>query len=154
MAENRQVERVMGQEMNMQLPDSVRIKEVGPRDGLQAESAVLPTEDKLGLIDALAATGLKEIEATSFVSPKEIPSLADAPDVFSSLHRRPGTTYSAIVPNEKGTRRAVEAAPDEIQIFLAASESYNECNVRMSIEDSINQTACVAEIVRETGQTQ
>lgn len=140
--------------MNMQLPDSVRIKEVGPRDGLQAESAVLPTEDKLSLIDALAATRLKEIEATSFVSPKAIPSLADAPDVFSSLHRRPETTYSAIVPNEKGARRAVEAAPDEIQIFLAASESYNESNVRMSIEDSINQTACVAEIVRETGQTQ
>jgi hydroxymethylglutaryl-CoA lyase len=129
------------------LPRTAKVKEVGPRDGLQAEAATLPTEDKLRLIGCLADAGLKEIEATSFVSPKAIPVLADAAEVFAGLDRRPGVTYSAIVPNEKGARRAVEAGADEIQVFLAATEGYNRSNVRMSVEESLEQAARVAEVV-------
>jgi hydroxymethylglutaryl-CoA lyase len=130
------------------LPASVKVKEVGPRDGLQAESAILPTEDKLRLIDCLADAGLREIETTSFVHPKAIPPLADAEDVFANLERRPGVVYSAIVPNEKGAERAVEAGADEVQVFLAATESYNQNNVQMSVEESLQQATRIAEIVR------
>ncbi len=131
------------------LPDAVKVKEVGPRDGLQAEDVFLSTEDKLRLINCLADAGLREIETTSFVHPKAIPPLADAGEVFANLERRPGIAYSAIVPNEKGAQRAVEAGADEIQVFLAATESYNRSNVRMSVDDSLEQSARIAEIVRE-----
>lgn len=131
------------------LPQSVRVKEVGPRDGLQAEEAILSTEDKLRLIGCLADAGLHEIETTSFVHPKAIPPLADAEDVFANLERRSGVVYSAIVPNEKGAERAVEAGADEIQVFLAATESYNRSNVSMSVKESLEQSAQVAEIVLE-----
>ena len=130
------------------LPASVKVKEVGPRDGLQAESAILSTEDKLRLIDCLADAGLREIEASSFVHPEAIPPLADAEDVFAGLARRPGVVYSAIVPNEKGAERAVEAGADEVQVFLAATESYNQNNVQMSVEESLQQATRIAEIVR------
>lgn len=133
------------------LPTAVRVKEVGPRDGLQAESAILPTEDKLRLIDCLTEAGLREIETSSFVNPKAIPPLADAAEVFKNLDRGPGVVYSAIVPNEKGARRAVEAGAGEIQVFLAATESYNQSNVRMSVEDSVQQSARIAEIVLGAG---
>ncbi len=131
------------------LPASVKVKEVGPRDGLQAEDAILPTEDKLRLIDCLADAGLREIETSSFVHPKAIPPLADAAEVFADLKRRPGVVYSAIVPNEKGAERAVEAGADEIQVFLAATEGYNQSNVKMSVEESLEQSARIAEIVLE-----
>ncbi len=131
------------------LPASVKVKEVGPRDGLQAEDAILPTEDKLRLIDCLADAGLREIETSSFVHPKAIPPLADAAEVFADLERRPGVVYSAIVPNEKGAERAVEAGADEIQVFLAATEGYNQSNVKMSVEESLEQAARIAEIVLE-----
>jgi len=130
------------------LPGSVQVKEVGPRDGLQAEEVILSTEDKLRLIDCLADAGLPEIEMSSFVHPDAIPPLADAEDVFAELDRRPGVVYSAIVPNEKGAQRAVEAGADEIQVFLAATESYNQSNVGMSVEESLQQSAQIAEIVR------
>lgn len=133
------------------LPTAVKVKEVGPRDGLQAESAILSTEDKLRLTDCLADTGLREIETSSFVHPEAIPPLADAAEVFANLKRRPGVVYSAIVPNEKGAHRAVEAGADEIQVFLAATEGYNRSNVRMSVEDSLQQAARIAQIVREAG---
>lgn len=132
-----------------EFPASVKVKEVSPRDGLQAESAILSTEDKLRLIDCLADAGLREIEASSFVHPKAIPPLADAEDMFAGLKRRPGVVYSAIVPNEKGAERAVEAGADEVQVFLAATESYNQNNVGMSVEDSLEQSVRIAEIVRE-----
>ena len=131
------------------LPASVKVKEVGPRDGLQAEDAILPTEDKLRLIDCLADAGLRAIETSSFVHPKAIPPLADAAEVFADLERRPGVVYSAIVPNEKGAERAVEAGADEIQVFLAATEGYNQSNVKMSVEESLEQAARIAEIVLE-----
>ncbi len=130
------------------LPASVKVKEVGPRDGLQAESAILSTEDKLRLIDCLADAGLREIEASSFVHPEAIPPLADAEDVFAGLARRPGVVYSAIVPNEKGAERAVEAGADEVQVFLAATESYNQNNVQICVEESLQQATRIAEIVR------
>lgn len=130
------------------LPASVRVKEVGPRDGLQAEEAILSTEDKLRLIDCLADAGLRHIETSSFVHPEAIPPLADAADVFAGLERRAGVTYSAIVPNEKGAERAVQAGADEIQVFLAATEGYNQSNVKMSVEDSLEQSASIAEVVR------
>ena len=133
------------------LPTAVKVKEVGPRDGLQAESAILSTEDKLRLTDCLADTGLREIETSSFVHPKAIPPLADATEVFANLKRRPGVVYSAIVPNEKGAHRAVKAGADEIQVFLAATEGYNRSNVRMSVEDSLQQSARIAEIVLGAG---
>lgn len=132
-------------------PEAVKVKEVGPRDGLQSEEEILSTEDKLRLIDCLANAGLQEIETTSFVHPEAIPPLADAEDVFASLKRRPGIVYSAIVPNEKGARRAVEAGADEVQVFLGATEGYNKSNVRMSVEDSLQQSARIAEIVRGAG---
>jgi hydroxymethylglutaryl-CoA lyase len=131
------------------LPASVKVKEVGPRDGLQAEDVILPTEDKLRFIDCLADAGLREIETSSFVHPKAIPPLADAAEVFADLERRPGVVYSAIVPNEKGAERAVEAGADEIQVFLAATEGYNQSNVKMSVEESLEQAARIAEIVLE-----
>ena len=130
------------------LPTSVKVKEVGPRDGLQAEEAILSTQDKLRLVDCLADAGLREIETSSFVHPKAIPPLADAEDVFADLKRRPRIVYSAIVPNEKGAQRAVEAGADEIQVFLAATESYNQNNVKMSVEESLEQSSRIAEIVR------
>ena len=133
------------------LPTVVKVKEVGPRDGLQAESAILPTEDKLRLIDCLTEAGLREIETSSFVNPKAIPPLADAAEVFANLDRRPRVVYSAIVPNEKGAYLAVEARADEVQVFLAATESYNQSNVRMSVEDSLQQSARIAEIVLGAG---
>ncbi len=133
------------------LPTAVKVKEVGPRDGLQAESTILSTEDKLRLTDCLADTGLREIETSSFVHPEAIPPLADAAEVFANLKRRPGVVYSAIVPNEKGAHRAVEAGADEIQVFLAATEGYNRSNVRMSVEESLQQAARIAQIVREAG---
>lgn len=132
------------------LPTSVKVKEVGPRDGLQAEEAILLTEDKLRLIDCLADAGLREIETSSFVHPKAIPPLADAEDMFANLERRSGVVYSAIVPNEKGAHRAVEAGADEIQVFLAATESYNQNNVKMSVEESLQQATRIAEIVLES----
>jgi hydroxymethylglutaryl-CoA lyase len=133
------------------LPEKVKVKEVGPRDGLQAEEAILSTEDKLRLIDCLADAGLGDIETSSFVHPEAIPPLADAAEVFANLERRPRVTYSAIAPNEKGAERAVEAGADDIQVFLAATEGYNQNNVRMSVEDSLEQSARIAEIARGAG---
>jgi len=133
------------------LPAAVRVKDVGPRDGLQAEAKILPTEDKLRLLDCLGATGLRKIEASSFVSKEAIPALADAAEVFAGLERRPGIVYSAIVPNEKGARRAVEAGADEVQVFLAATESYNRSNVRMGVEESLKRSARIAEIILGAG---
>ena len=130
-----------------ELPKSVRVKEVGLRDGLQAEAAILPTEDKLRLLDCLVDAGLREIETSSFVHPEAIPPLADAEEVFAGLERRPGVVYSAIVPNEKGAERAVEAGADEIQVFLGATESYNQNNVRMSVEESLQRSTRIADIV-------
>lgn len=134
------------------LPTRVRIREVGPRDGLQNEDVTLTTEAKLRLIDALGATGLREIEVGAFVRPQNVPQMADTAEVFAGLRRRPGVIYSAIAPNVTGARRALEAGADAVQAFLSASESHNHSNVNMGIEQSLANVADMSEIVRSAGR--
>src|SRR5687768_17675768 len=115
------------------LPAQVRIVEVGPRDGLQNEKAVVATAAKIELIDRLSRTGLQTIEATSFVSPKWVPQLADAAEVYAGIARRPGVAYPVLVPNEQGYDRARAAGADEVAVFTAASEAFNRKNINAGI---------------------
>lgn len=133
------------------LPPEVRIVEVGPRDGLQNEARVVPTETKVLFVDRLSLTGLPEIEVSSFVNPKRIPQLADAAEVFERIQRRSGTVYTALVPNEKGLDRALEAKVQRIAVFTAASESFNQKNINASIAESIDRFRPVAARAREAG---
>lgn len=135
----------------MSMPTAVRIVEVGPRDGLQNEKTIIPTATKIALIDRLSRTGLRTIEATSFVSPKWIPQLADAAEVFSGIERRPGITYPVLVPNEKGYERAREVGADEVAVFTAASEAFNQRNINASIDESIERFRPVLERARADG---
>ena len=121
----------------MSLPARVRIVEVGPRDGLQNESVTVPAAVKIELIERLAAAGLPAVEATSFVSPRWIPQLADAAEVFRGVARRPGVAYPVLVPNLQGLERAIEAGAEEIAVFTAASETFNRKNINASIADSL-----------------
>src|SRR5688572_26448911 len=100
----------------------IRIVEVGPRDGLQNEASLIPTHVKVAFVDALSAAGLTDIEVSAFVSPKWVPQLEDADEVFAQIKRVPGVTYSALVPNERGMARALQARVDKIAVFSAASE--------------------------------
>ena len=118
-------------------PRKVKIREVGPRDGLQNEADFLPTEAKIEWINQLSATGLDYIEATSFVHPRWIPALADADQVMKGIKRAPGVTYAALVPNEKGLQRALAADVDEVAIFLSASDSHSQKNINKSIEEAL-----------------
>jgi len=127
---------------------SVRIREVGPRDGIQSERADISTADKIRLIHALSDTGLRLIEAVSFVSPKAVPQMADARDVWNGLRRKPGIFYSALVPNRRGAEIAAECRVDGMQVFIAASDSYNLKNVRKTIVESMVD---VAEVVAVAG---
>ena len=129
----------------------VRIYEVGPRDGLQNEKAIIPTEKKIALIDLLSVIGFDHIEATSFVSPKWVPQLADAEDVLAGIKRKPGVTYAALTPNLKGFERALAAKADEVAIFGAASESFSQKNINCSIAESLERFAPVAEAARHAG---
>jgi hydroxymethylglutaryl-CoA lyase len=115
----------------------VRIYEVGPRDGLQAEATVVSTEEKLRFISLLADAGLREIEATSFVRADAVPQLADAEQLLPRLERRPGVRYPVLVPNERGMQRAVAAGADAICLFTAASEAYARANINMTIDESL-----------------
>ena len=119
--------------------DRVDIIEVGPRDGLQNEAALVPLQAKVDLIEALAETGIKQIEAGSFVSPKWVPQMADSRAVFQQIKRRPGIIYSALTPNLLGINTALEAKVDEVAIFTAASESFTQKNINCSIEQSIER---------------
>ncbi len=121
----------------MRWPKEVRIWEVGPRDGLQNESVHLATDVKLAWIESLADAGCRFIEATSFVSPKWIPALADAEAVCAGIKRCPGVMYSALVPNERGLERAMGAGMEAIAVFLSASDTHNRHNVNRSTEDSL-----------------
>ena len=121
------------------LPKSVKIVEVGPRDGLQNEKGVIPAADKIRFIDLLSETGLKTVEATSFVSPKWVPQLADAEEVYNGIRKKPGVSYPVLVPNEKGMERALAAGVTEIAVFTAASESFNQKNINASIAESIER---------------
>jgi hydroxymethylglutaryl-CoA lyase len=115
----------------------IRIVEVGPRDGLQSERVSIATEAKVAYIDALSEAGLPEIEVTAFVSPKWVPQLADADEVFRRIRRSAGVVYSALVPNEKGMERALAAGVNKIAVFTAASETFNRKNVNATIRESI-----------------
>jgi hydroxymethylglutaryl-CoA lyase len=119
------------------LPSKATVVEVGPRDGLQSEPEVVPTEAKVGLIDRLASAGLPHIEITSFVNPKWVPQLADAAEVARAVRRRPGVTMSALVPNMRGLEAALAADVDEVVIFAAASESFSRKNTNRDIAASL-----------------
>jgi hydroxymethylglutaryl-CoA lyase len=134
-------------------PTSVRIVEVGPRDGLQNESQPVATADKLAFIDKLAEAGLAQIEATSFVHPKAVPQLADAMDVARGLAPREGVTYSALVPNARGLERAIEAGVRRVAVFTAASDSFTQKNIQMSVDESLTTFAPVVRDALAAGMT-
>jgi len=117
----------------------VRIVEVGPRDGLQNEKDLIPTDAKVAFVDALSEAGYQDIEVSAFVSPTWVPQLADAAEVFARIRRKDGVRYSALVPNEKGLDRALEARVQGIAVFTAASETFNRKNINASIAESIER---------------
>jgi hydroxymethylglutaryl-CoA lyase len=121
------------------LPSSVRIREVGPRDGFQNEPETISTADKVALIDLLSATGLRRIEVTSFVRPDVIPQLSDAAEVLAAVQRREGVAFSVLIPNQRGLERALEMRDrfDEVSVFLSASETHNQRNVNRSVAASL-----------------
>ena len=127
----------------MRIPKRVKLVEVGPRDGLQNESAALSTAMKVELIDRLSATGLKAIEAGSFVSPRWVPQMADTADVLARIRRAPGARYPVLVPNMKGFEAARAAGADEIAIFTAASESFARENINCGIDESLERFGAV-----------
>ena len=131
--------------------ESVRIVEVGPRDGLQNEKALIGTTDKIALIDRLSQTGLRSIEATSFVSPKWVPQLADAAEVFAAIQRAPGVSYPVLVPNEQGYERARAVGAEEVAVFTAASEAFNRRNINAGIDESIERFRPVLQRARADG---
>ena len=126
---------------------SIRIIEVGPRDGLQNEAIPIPTEAKLAFIEALAEAGLREIEATSFVSPKWVPQLGDAADLWPLLPV--GPAYSALVPNAKGLERAIEVGCQRIALFTAASDAFTQKNINMTVAQSLEVFGEVSQVFRE-----
>ncbi len=129
----------------MNLPERVEIVEVGPRDGIQNEKNFIPTETKIELIRALSETGIKRMEATSFVSPKHVPQMADADTVFRNMEKREDVQYMALIPNKKGFELAASAGASSFALVVAASETFNMKNVRMSIEESLVQLGSVVE---------
>ena len=131
--------------------DAVRIVEVGPRDGLQNEATQVATADKIALIDRLSATGLRSIEATSFVSPRWVPQLADAAEVYAGIDKRAGIAYPVLVPNLQGYQRARSVGVAEIAVFTAASEAFNRRNINASIDESLARFAPVMEAARADG---
>ena len=130
---------------------NTRIVEVGPRDGLQNEKAQIPTETKVAFLDALSEAGYDEIEASAFVSPKRIPQLGDAEEVFQRIRRREGVTYSALVPNDEGLDRALKARVGKIAVFTAASETFNRKNINAGIAESIERFRTVVPRAQAAG---
>jgi hydroxymethylglutaryl-CoA lyase len=130
----------------MRLPERVTICEVGTRDGFQIEPDFIPTEQKVEVVNLLSAAGMPRIEVTSFVSPKAVPQLCDAREVMSRITRRPGTIYAALVPNETGAVRAVDAGVDAIHTVVSASESHNLANVNMTVDASLEKLGAVLEV--------
>ncbi len=135
----------------MKLPPEVTIYEVGPRDGLQNEARQVPTADKLAFIHALLAAGIRDIEITSFVSPKWIPQLADASEVARGVTRPPGVRMSALVPNRRGLDAALAAGMREVAVFLSASETHNKKNVNKTIADTLRAFDEVVPVARDQG---
>ena len=135
----------------MQLPSKVKIVEMGPRDGLQNESRIVPVETKIALINRLSSNGFKFIEAGSFVSPKWVPQMADTAVVMNKIERGPNIIYSVLVPNMAGFKAAVEVNADEVAIFGASSETFSKKNINCSIAESLSRFQLVCEAAAEQG---
>ena len=129
----------------------IRIVELAPRDGLQNEAIAVPTTTKVAFVDALSRTGVPEIEVSAFVSRRRIPQLADAEEVFERIARAPGVVYSALVPNELGLDRALQARVGKIAVFTAASETFNRKNINAGISESIDRFVPVIERAKKAG---
>jgi hydroxymethylglutaryl-CoA lyase len=136
------------------LPDAVRLREVGPRDGFQNEPGTIATPAKVALIDCLARTGLRRIEVTSFVRAEAIPQLADAAAVLAAIERPAGVSLSVLVPNRRGLERALRQAErfDEVGVFLSATEAHNRRNVNRSVAESLAEAALVVAAARAAGK--
>jgi hydroxymethylglutaryl-CoA lyase len=135
----------------MSLPAHVTMREVGTRDGIQSLGAFVPTEQKIEMANRLATTGLARIEVTSFMSPKAVPQMADAEQVMAGLVRVPGVSWEPLVPNVRGTERAIATRPDKIQVVLAASDTFNLKNIRMTVEDSLKVIGDIMPLARAAG---
>ena len=135
----------------MQYPNKVKLVDVGPRDGLQNEKTMVPAAVKIELVHRLQAAGLKEIEVTSFVSPKWVPQMGDALDVMAGLQRQADVRYSVLTPNMKGFEAAATSKPDEIVVFAAASEAFSQRNINCSIAESIERFAPVVAAAKAAG---
>jgi len=135
----------------MSIPTRVKLVEVGPRDGLQNEKQDVPAAVKIELVHRLQAAGLKEIEVTSFVSPKWVPQMADNAEVMAGINRLPGVRYSVLTPNLKGFEAALLTKPDEIVVFASASEAFSQKNINCSIAESIERFAPVVDAARAAG---
>nr|XP_029544187.1 hydroxymethylglutaryl-CoA lyase, mitochondrial-like [Oncorhynchus nerka] len=133
------------------LPQRVKIVEVGPRDGLQNEKTLVPTEVKIHLIDMLSEAGLPVIEATSFVSPEWVPQMADQVEVMKGINRRPGVSYPVLTPNLKGFQAAVKAGAAEVAIFGTASELFSKKNINCSVDESLQRFEEVTKAAKEAG---
>lgn len=133
----------------MKLPPSVKIVEVGPRDGLQNEKTLIPADIKVQLIDLLSETGIPTIEATSFVSPKWVPQMGDNSEVFSRIVKRPGVAYTSLVPNKLGLEQALKVGCKEIAVFTAASEGFTKKNTNCTIAESFERFKDVVQIAKE-----
>ncbi len=133
------------------MPDKIRIVEVGPRDGFQAESRFLPTELKVETIERLVASGLRDVEAVSFVHPRVIPQMADAAAVMARIRRQPGVRYLALVPNLKGAERALEAGADGLRLVVCVTETYNRNNVGLTVAESLALFTDIVRLAEEGG---
>lgn len=137
----------------MEVPSSVTIVEVGPRDGLQNESALMPTEQKVQLIEELCQAGLREIEATSFVHPKLVPQLADAEQLLAAVPRDPSVTYWTLIPNQKGLERAIAAGVKHVVVVISTSEAHNKANINMTVDESVERLKPLVTLAHEKGIT-
>lgn len=135
----------------MRLPPRVTVCEVGPRDGFQIEPDFIPTAAKVEVVDLLTEAGVPRVEVTSFVHPKVVPQLRDAEEVMARIRRRPSTRYAALVPNDKGAVRAVDAGVDAIHTVVSASESHNLANVNMTVAESIAKLRAVMQVAERAG---
>jgi hydroxymethylglutaryl-CoA lyase len=135
-----------------ELPQRISLREVGPRDGLQNEDPV-PTESKVALINALSRTGVRRIEAVSFVHPKAIPQMADATEVWAQIDRNPDVRYSALVPNLRGAQRALDAGFVDIEVVISASDTHNRRNINRSTDESLAELSAIVEQVHSSGGT-
>ena len=135
----------------MKLPKRVTIVEVGPRDGFQNEKQFIPTDRKIEIINALGRTGLRVIQATSFVHPKAVPNLADAEEVMRRIDRAPGVLYTVLAPNAKGVQRAMAFQPAKINLMMSVSESHNRANGNRTIEESLRDFEALVPMILEAG---